>query len=85
MFELGKLYKYTGEMDKDIHPVDPTLDDRYIQNYEALLHGSFFVLLKTEKSKYSTQNACKILTTRGEIGWVYLNNNDFVQALRFSK
>lgn len=80
MFELGKFYKYTGEIDADIHPVDPTLDDTYIQKYEALMYGSFFVLLETKKSKYSAQNACKILTTTGIVGWAYIRNNDIVKA-----
>lgn len=83
MIELGKLYRYVGEMDKDIHPVDPTLEDRYIEGYEDLMHGSLFVLL--EHKEYALSNIIKahlarILTTSGTVGWVYIKDNQFVEA-----
>ena len=62
MFEIGKLYKFTNIWSTGIYSSQEN------QSIGKLRQDEIFVLL--EQNCFSTYMHYKILTTKGEIGWI---------------
>jgi hypothetical protein len=63
MFEIGKLYKYTGLWSTGLYH-----SPNEIGAFNKVRQDDMFVIL--EQSNISTHWHFKVLTAKGEVGWI---------------